>query len=438
VDLPEVEEGDFGLEPIAAHSQFGDQVAGQEEVTGDGGAADAVEGLVTASVAHAGAAMARAAPNPRKAAASPASNGGWGDPLDPASGPTGWTGPIQSVASGEAVPTGWTAPIDTAGSGASGWTGPVDPSAAGWGESAAPAAPDGWSAPPGRGEDGPRSATEATWGVPEADQFRESSGQALALPTDAILGALQELSSDSAAAEMQWGDDASSDPAAPSEGADPEANDEPQAGGPDTPHEAEAPDAWALSDDPLAAESGPADPLVSPAGPEDPLGAEASADTPSWSEPSNELDPFVHRGHSTTQEFADPAIESDLAAAAAADAEESPDWRREQGAEESPLAQPDAFGQGTDAFTPLSEADLGTLASIGVEPSDGMGALRLLAALVRILNRGQHIEPDELRAEIHESLARGAMTAASSPPEGMESDVSPSGDEGLPAETAET
>ena len=86
----------------------------------------------------------------------------------------------------------------------------------------------------------------------------------------------------------------------------------------------------------------------------------------------------------------------------------------------------------------LSEADLGTLASIGVEPSDGMGALRLLAALVRILNRGQHIEPDELRAEIHESLARGAMTAASSPPEGMESDVSPSGDEGLPAETAET
>src|SRR3989449_2650981 len=35
----------------------------------------------------------------------------------------------------------------------------------------------------------------------------------------------------------------------------------------------------------------------------------------------------------------------------------------------------------------LSPADLGALASIGVEPSDGVGALRLLAALVRLLNR---------------------------------------------------
>jgi hypothetical protein len=88
-----------------------------------------------------------------------------------------------------------------------------------------------------------------------------------------------------------------------------------------------------------------------------------------------------------------------------------------------------------DSFTPLSEADLGTLASIGVEPSDGMGALRLLAALVRLLNRGQHIEPEELRAEIHQSLAQGAVAAASLPPTGMESEVpSP----GVPAETAET
>src|SRR2546430_2712882 len=66
VDLPEVDEGDFGLEPIAAHSQFGDAVAGQEEVAGDGAAADAVEGLVSASVAHAGAAMAREARDSRQ------------------------------------------------------------------------------------------------------------------------------------------------------------------------------------------------------------------------------------------------------------------------------------------------------------------------------------------------------------------------------------
>jgi hypothetical protein len=64
--------------------------------------------------------------------------------------------------------------------------------------------------------------------------------------------------------------------------------------------------------------------------------------------------------------------------------------------------------------------------------------LRLLAALVRILNRGQHIEPEELRAEIYESLAHGAMAAASIPPSGTESDVSPSGDDVIPSETAET
>ena len=44
----------MGLEPIAAHSQFGDEVSGQEEVAGEGSAADAVEGLESASVKHEG------------------------------------------------------------------------------------------------------------------------------------------------------------------------------------------------------------------------------------------------------------------------------------------------------------------------------------------------------------------------------------------------
>src|SRR5205085_4694889 len=81
VDLPEVDESDFGLEPIAAHSQFGDAVAGQEDVAGDGAAADAVEGLVSASVANAGAALARSAPPSAPAHASrPAS--GWAEDAD--------------------------------------------------------------------------------------------------------------------------------------------------------------------------------------------------------------------------------------------------------------------------------------------------------------------------------------------------------------------
>jgi len=59
LDLPEDDGQEFGLEPIAAHSQFGDEVAGKEDVAGDGAAADAVEGLVSASVAHEGATEAR-------------------------------------------------------------------------------------------------------------------------------------------------------------------------------------------------------------------------------------------------------------------------------------------------------------------------------------------------------------------------------------------
>ncbi len=416
VDLPEVDEGDFGLEPIAAHSQFGDAVAGQEEVAGDGAAADAVEGLVSASVAHAGAAMAREAPDSREPMA--AANGGWGDAADPAQGPTGWTGPIQSVASGTPGSPGWTGPIESASSGATGWTGPIDLTAAGgWGEPAAlEASPDAWSAPAGESGDGAQPASDAAWGVPESDQVRESLSEALALPTDAILGALQESPSEAAAAESQWGDDASPVPAAPSGEADREAaNDPAPVAAPDAqPHEEEPPDAWASSDDPLAAEVAAADPLASDGGFNDPLAADDSANAPSWAEPANDPDPLFQRSHSTTQEFANPSAENELAAAANVDAQES-----------------------SDAFTPLSEADLGTLASIGVEPSDGMGALRLLAALVRILNRGQHIEPDELRAEIHESLAHGAMAAASLPPGGTESDVS-SADPAVPTETAET
>src|SRR5439155_698201 len=144
----------------AAHSQFGDAVAGQEEVAGDGGAADAVEGLVSASVAHAGAAMARGAPDSRE----------------------------ESVASGTPGPTGWTDPVESASSGATGWTAPIDLTAAGgWAEPAAPAASaDAWSAPVAESGDGAQPASDAAWGVPESVQLRESLSEALALPTDAI------------------------------------------------------------------------------------------------------------------------------------------------------------------------------------------------------------------------------------------------------------
>ena len=95
------------------------------------------------------------------------------------------------------------------------------------------------------------------------------------------------------------------------------------------------------------------------------------------------------------------------------------------------------IGEALEGSTPLSPADLGTLASIGVDPGDGVGALRLLAVLIRILNRNQLIEPADLREEIRESRAQGAAVAVQEP-YGMESQGAAPEDAGRPVESAET
>jgi hypothetical protein len=165
-------------------------------------------------------------------------------------------------------------------------------------------------------------------------------------------------------------------------------------------HEAEAPDAWAAAaDDPLATGEIPLDALASDAGPRDPLAPQP----PAWAgtDETAAEDAAVDAGDGATQEVPD---------AGAAD-------QAENGAtQEVPVdmqqAQADAFGDdGLGSAIPLSPADLGTLSSIGVEPSDGVGALRLLAVLIRILNRNQMIEPDQLRDEIRESIAQGTAVA---------------------------
>ena len=69
------------------------------------------------------------------------------------------------------------------------------------------------------------------------------------------------------------------------------------------------------------------------------------------------------------------------------------------------------FGDALSSTMPLSPADLGTLAAIGVDPSDGAAAQRVLACLVRVLNRRQAIDLDELAAEIRESQMAGEAAA---------------------------
>jgi len=123
--------------------------------------------------------------------------------------------------------------------------------------------------------------------------------------------------------------------------------------------------------------------------------------------------PALHDGYGSTNEFANP-----LAAA-----EEAP--CRGGGPGQG------VIGEALEGSTPLSPADLGTLASIGVDPGDGVGALRLLAVLIRILNRNQLIEPADLREEIRESRAQGAAVAVQEP-YGMESQGAASEDAGGP------
>jgi hypothetical protein len=266
------------------------------------------------------------------------------------------------------------------------------------------------------------------------------------LPTDAILGP----SSPASDSEPEFSVDVEeTEAAAPAEAApappayaadpaDPEPDETPQAEpSPEQPeaHEAEAPDAWAATDDPLATGEIPLDPLTSDSGPRDPLAAQAPA-----SEETPAGDAADLGGEVSAQELENPTADPDGGGAldfgasdgSFAEGEQPPGEAASASAEAS-----DAFADyGLGSAVPLSPADLGTLSSIGVEPSDGVGALRLLAVLVRILNRNQMIEPDQLREEIRESIAQG--TAVATTPNDMESEGSspaPSGAGGASAET---
>jgi hypothetical protein len=381
LDLPEDDGQEFGLEPIAAHSQFGDEVAGKEEVAGDGAAADAVEGLVSASVAHEGATEARQMDGLDAIAAQEPASADAGE---------GWTGPILMAPADSPPPAdgAW----EPAGGGQTGW--------------------DVSAATPSGG-----------WGGEPAMDASDSPGEAL--PPDAILGTAPILVPAEESSDAQprldtapaWEAPVAAMPAVEETGKPPEEA-----------HEAEAPDAWGSMDDPLASQASVrdplgghasfGDPLQSHASLEDPLAAQASSDAAAV---TPEDAPALHDGHGSTNEFANPlAAEEGSAMPAAGDQDRG--W----------------IGEALEGATPLSPADLGTLASIGVDPGDGVGALRLLAVLIRILNRNQLIEPDDLREEIRESRAQGAAVAGVQEPYGMESQGSASEDAGGPVETAET
>jgi hypothetical protein len=558
VDLPEDDGEGLGLEPIAAHSQFGDAVSGQEDVAGDGSAADTIEGLVSASLLHEGAEQARSA-----------------SALQDEAAPAGdeWGEAAKDVAAAPAE-AAWPQ-LDKATPDEQGWGAPLKTDEASWAV-AQPAAevPSAWpTSTSGDGWSMEEPSTSAGWsGAEDAQAWSAEGAPAVeeppseALPTDAILGAVQEFAEDpQESGGAGWDADepaaqvtAADEGAAATSGAEPQAGLEPQTEAepaperedeglrgmqadaapetegepppgmqrapeldaeasaepqmetaaepqPDAPrqpreelfaasgnddlgdplldaaadlpserelarlarepdtepiperpayavatelHEAEPPDSWGAIDDPLAAqdapETGSEEAAVASASGEDPGAPElATADT----EARAAAEPDAG---SVSLEVDTSTFEAEDTAAMPLDSGE-PEPSQWQGAPEEPaapdgpvqrepterFARQDAGWIGEALTTPLSPADLGTLASIGIEPSDGVGALRLLATLIRILNRSQLIEPDELRAEIRESREAAAAAVAQSP-NGVESEGSSGGATEASESAAET
>ena len=453
LDLPPDDGQMMGLEPIAAHSQFGDAVAGQEEVAGEGSAADSIEGLESGGIPHEGADAAAQMDGLEPGAAQaqePAPEGGWG----------------------EAAPAeGWQAedPAASAAPAAEGWSeeAPASPAAQ------APASDFGaaqdWSAAQEQaeglnGEEPPAAQAAAAWGSEQgwrAEQPAESSpGESPGeeLPMDAIIGTAEAVEGGQEASA--WGDAApAGEPAQEQAEAEAAADHQPSA---------DAPDAWASSDDPLAAEaevpaSGEAAPpeqawgdaapaadnaevghVVAPSTDKfAPAGAAARAEEapaateteapPEWGDaPAEESQPAASGEElAAAEEFAAPSEEF------AGPSEEQGELKLEGWVAPLPEPEPEGagwFGQALEATTPLSAADQGTLASVGVDPNDGVGALRLLATLVRVLHRHQLLDPDEVANEIRESQAEAAAERAAA--EGSASGVAASGEPGSSAEQA--
>lgn len=447
LDLPEAEAEAMGLEPIAAHSQSAEPVSGDEEASGQGSAADAVEGLVPDAIGNVAAEgeewqQGQQTAQPESAWGEPAQADaqGWGEssedvPVDDA----GWgteAGAQPAEVVGEALPS------DAILGAAAGTAAPgAEPT--GWGTATEEApATTSFEDVPGVGDEPPR-----------AEPVEEAPLAAGAVVEEVPV----ELNGDEEPAGAPAGE-------APAAEAGPATEPEELA------YEAEAPDAWASSDDPLAAQG---------------------ADVPAWGEVPREDSADHAAGPGATQEFANPIDQAADAQGEPEPAEEpaaeepAAEWGREgeapaeeaaadelpledvpaeevpledAPAEEVPLEetpqeelragepQPEApesgesaeqgeeaglqlegwaappeepepegtgwVGEALEASAPLAPSDLDALSSVGLDPNDGVGALRLLAALVRILQRRQLIDPEELAAEIRESRAQGAAAAA--------------------------
>ena len=69
------------------------------------------------------------------------------------------------------------------------------------------------------------------------------------------------------------------------------------------------------------------------------------------------------------------------------------------------------LGDALSASAPLSARDLDTLEAVGIDTGDGVAGLRLLASLLRALDRRGLIDFAEIASEVHESRTQVAAPA---------------------------
>ena len=287
-------------------------------------------------------------------------------PTEPA--PPEWTGTEQAAA--EPAPAEWR-------EGEAQW------SAQGEAATTAPETSSDWGGPPAQ-EEPPREWSAQEPRVPDA----ESQDLQAEVPQDAWE---DEPVEDATESPAQWGESAEE----PAEGSAFAAESAPAGGpialpGPKEPAIAEA----------FAASSAPEE-LPR----EEPPSVEASAaygEQPAYEAPPESAEESTDRFRTPR---ATPAFGNEASQEGAERDDRTDEWPPQEATKEEV-----EWASSADA---LSAADLATLGALGIDPGDSAGAIRALACLIRVLNRRQAIDVEELAAEIRESRASSAEVASS-------------------------
>ena len=403
-----------GLEPIAAHTQGEQTVEGAEEFAGQGSAGDAMAGLEQASPPQdwgEGQGEAVGLENGNQAPPQDGGDNRWNKtgelPVDAIMGTADvLETPVENAPVASDAPDAWSDIADPLAAATPASSGEADSA---WEAAAADVAAA--AGEPAEGEPAPDAGADA-----QAATFaRESVGDSLLAPPDDSVSEVEEV-----AIEAEGWSDESDSPAAEPQ-ADASAGDQELAIDEESsPADAEArvAEGWtaqASGDDQQIEGGAPSGDEAAYAATGDEAAYAPTGDEGAYAEDQSDaaasdagVDAAYDDGAQPAESaYADDAQYAEQDAAASGIAPDGEGWV----ATGQDQATSGWFGDALSSTMPLSPADLGTLAAIGVDPSDGAAAQRVLACLVRVLNRRQAIDLDELAAEIRESRMAGEASA---------------------------